>query len=50
MGSAVSAISVGSGHTCAIQNGALYCWGLGLYAHTGVGLGMAPTPLLVTLP
>ncbi|MEZ4458756.1 MAG: hypothetical protein R3E66_03320 [bacterium] len=27
MGAGVSAVSAGSDHTCAIQNGALYCWG-----------------------
>lgn len=56
---AVTAVSAGRSYTCAVRNGALYCWGANEYGQLGLGKAAAaesrfgtPTlePRAVTLP
>jgi hypothetical protein len=51
MSSGLTAIVAGDHHTCAIKNGALYCWGGNGYAQLGVGrdtMTASQTPVAVT--
>lgn len=48
-GGTLSAVSAGGMHTCAIRDGALYCWGLNDYAQLGLGeSGNRAMPQLVS--
>lgn len=50
LGSGVSRAAVGGGHTCAVANGNLYCWGWNVAGELGIGaddLGGHPVPELV---
>ncbi len=40
-------VSTGGSHTCAIKNGALYCWGINTYGQLGAKIDRSATPLLV---
>lgn len=49
LGSGVSALSVGSQHTCAIKNGGLWCWGVNGWGQIGDGtFSTRTTPVQVT--
>lgn len=53
LSSGVSKISAGFIHTCAIQNGQVYCWGISSHGRLGIGYpssSMYTTPQSVSLP
>src|SRR5690606_3480829 len=37
LGAGATAVSAGYGHTCAVKNGAAYCWGYNGYGRVGDG-------------
>jgi len=41
---AVTAVSAGDGHTCAIENKVVYCWGDNMYSQLGAGQLFGPGP------
>jgi alpha-tubulin suppressor-like RCC1 family protein len=47
MGSGVTQAGTGNYHSCAIQAGALYCWGLTKMLGNGFAVGNTPTPVAV---
>ena len=49
MSSNVTAVDAGADHTCAVRNGALYCWGSNLVGQVGDGThnSTRPTPVAV---
>jgi len=50
-GKTVTAISVGAAHSCAIADGAVYCWGKGSFGQLGNGTTVgSPVPVAVDAP
>ena len=43
--SGVTAISAGWSHSCAMKDGAPYCWGMNFHGETGQYTSYAPAPL-----